>query len=72
MMSRDFSAYNKVVEQCRRIHSPKKITATAMIHRWIPKITQRKSKATENADVRGRWGKREEFKGEEEAAKRSQ
>lgn len=55
MMSRDVSAYNKGMKQCRRAQGPD-TTATAMIHWWTPKITKRKAKATESAEVGGRLG----------------
>lgn len=55
MMSRDISAYNKGKKQCRRAQSPD-TTATADMNRGIPKVTKRKAKATESADVGGRLG----------------
>lgn len=64
MMSRDFFDRDEVMEQSR-IPSPEKIIATAIIQRWIPKITKRMSNATENIDMGGivekeervqRWG----------------
>lgn len=57
MMSRDFFANDEVMEQSRRIPSPEKIISTAIIQRWIPKITKRMSNATENLDMGSVVGK---------------
>lgn len=57
MMSRDFFANDEVMEQSRRIPSPEKIVVTAIIQRWIPKITKRMSNATENLDMGSVVGK---------------
>lgn len=57
MMSRDFNASDEVMEQSRRIPSPEKVIATAIIQRWIPKITKRMSNATENIDMGSVVGK---------------